>query len=408
MNRPERFFLRMLQFFSLLLILAVALAGGMLISCQSAQAAENGSRIPGVLEYARKYGEEKQKAAATQSGGKKAEQRPQAVRKESANKVPSETRLRQRLRQQEVMLEQIRRENRQLRQQWAKKAGAVSGENGMLQKQIVTLSAELKQLQVVQKSAQEEQARLKSLLAEMPIATADELKKPVARQDYAAGVMTGRDLLVMQEGQGLLGLKTDNRLLLAGLRDALNQQVKLNSTALQEALSAAEVRTRQARERIVIAQKAVGEKYLAAFRKGKGTEKDDSGFWYRLEYAGDGEPIRGEDTRVEVVVNEKLTDGSVVEDMDASGRSLVMKLGDYPPLFRRALERMKNHATMTLVVPPELAYGDEGYPPKVPPGATMVYTLRVESVTAAEKGVPGKDGENSAAGEKNESRKPKL
>lgn len=295
-----------------------------------------------------------------------------------------------------------------MRQQWAKKAGAVSGENGMLQKQIVTLSAELKQLQVVQKSAQEEQARLKSLLAEMPIATADELKKPVARQDYAAGVMTGRDLLVMQEGQGLLGLKTDNRLLLAGLRDALNQQVKLNSTALQEALSAAEVRTRQARERIVIAQKAVGEKYLAAFRKGKGTEKDDSGFWYRLEYAGDGEPIRGEDTRVEVVVNEKLTDGSVVEDMDASGRSLVMKLGDYPPLFRRALERMKNHATMTLVVPPELAYGDEGYPPKVPPGATMVYTLRVESVTAAEKGVPGKDGENSAAGEKNESRKPKL
>ncbi len=226
-------------------------------------------------------------------GGKKAEQRPQAVRKESANKVPSETRLRQRLRQQEVMLEQIRQENRQLRQQWAKKAGAVSGENGMLQKQIVTLSAELKQLQVVQKSAQEEQARLKSLLAEMPIATADELKKPVARQDYAAGVMTGRDLLVMQEGQGLLGLKTDNRLLLAGLRDALNQQVKLNSTALQEALSAAEVRTRQARERIVIAQKAVGEKYLAAFRKGKGTEKDDSGFWYRLEYAGDGEPIRG-------------------------------------------------------------------------------------------------------------------
>ncbi len=70
---------------------------------------------------------------------------------------------------------------------------------------------------------------------------------------------------------------------------------------------------------------------------------------------------------------------------------------------------MKNHATMTLVVPPELAYGDEGYPPKVPPGATMVYTLRVESVTAAEKGVPReRQGENSAAGEKNESRKPKL
>ncbi|EBG4357934.1 hypothetical protein S451_17060 [Salmonella enterica subsp. enterica] len=66
----------------------------------------------------------------------------------------------------------------------------------------------------------------------MPVATQDELKEPAARQDYAAGVMTGRDMLVMQEGQGLLGLKTENRLLLAGLRDALNQQVLLNAQAL--------------------------------------------------------------------------------------------------------------------------------------------------------------------------------
>lgn len=29
---------------------------------------------------------------------------------------------------------------------------------------------------------------------------------------------------------------------------------------------------------------------------------------------------------------------------------------------------------------PELAYGDAGYPPKVPPGATMIYTIRVENV----------------------------
>ncbi|EAO6410007.1 peptidylprolyl isomerase [Salmonella enterica] len=407
MNRAEYFFLRLLQFFSLLLVMAVALAGVILFSCQSTQAAENDSRVPGVLEYARKYGEEKQKAEAVQSEGKKTEQHPQTIKKKSANTVPAERELRRLLRQQEVMLEQIRRENRQLRQQQAKQTVAAPDEERALQKQVMILSAERNQLQAMQKSTYEEQARLKSLLAEMPVTTADELKEPVARQDYAAGVMTGRDLLVMQEGRGLLGLKTDNRLLLAGLRDALSQQVLLNAQTLQEALSAAEVRTRQARERIVIVQKTNGEKYLAAFRSGKGTKKDESGFWYRQEYAGDGELIRGEDTRVEVVVSEKLTDGSVVEDMDASGRSLVMKLEDYPPLFRRALEKMKNHATMTLVAPPELAYGNEGYPPKVPPGATMVYILRVENVTTAEKGNPGKDGETVQQVRKNESRKSK-
>ncbi|MFO6426160.1 FKBP-type peptidyl-prolyl cis-trans isomerase [Escherichia coli] len=86
---------------------------------------------------------------------------------------------------------------------------------------------------------------------------------------------------------------------------------------------------------------------------------------------------------MDVVVTEKLTDGTVVEDMDARGRVISQVLGEYPPVFREALMLMKNHGTMELVAPPELAYGDEGYPPRVPPGATMIYTLRVEDVKPA-------------------------
>ncbi|EBG3215782.1 peptidylprolyl isomerase [Salmonella enterica subsp. enterica] len=403
MNKPEQVFLRILHCFSLVFVFGVILAILMLLSCLSVQATENTSRIPGVLEYARKYGEEKQRTDADQGKAKKMEQRSQTIKKKNVN-PPAESELRRRLRQQEVMLEQIRQENRQLRLKYKERTDVFPSDERqkteMLQKQVVTLGAELKQLQENHKSGQDEQIRLKTLLAEMPVVTPDELKSPAARQDYATGVMTGRDLLMMQEGLELLGLKTDNRLLLAGLRDALNEQVQLNSAALQEALTTGESRTRLAREQILIAQKAAGEKYLATFRNEKGTHMDDRGFWYRMDYAGDGELISGEDTQVEVVVTEKLTDGSVVEDMDASGRSLVMKLGDYPPLFHHALERMKNHATMTLVAPSGLAYGDEGYPPKVPPGATMVYTLRVESVTFPEKTGSENNQKNSASGVK--------
>ncbi|WP_140183307.1 FKBP-type peptidyl-prolyl cis-trans isomerase, partial [Providencia stuartii] len=35
---------------------------------------------------------------------------------------------------------------------------------------------------------------------------------------------------------------------------------------------------------------------------------------------------------------------------------------------------------ITFVVPPELAYGDEGYPPSVPPGASLIYTLRIADI----------------------------
>ncbi|MBC6504423.1 peptidylprolyl isomerase [Citrobacter freundii] len=408
MNKPEHVFLKILHSASLLFLLGLIIAILLLFSCRSAIAAENASRLPGVLEYARKYGEEKQKADVQHEGGKNFKHPPQTIKKR--NVIPTaESELRRKLRQQEVILDQIRQENHQLRLKFKESTDVDTcheqQKKNLLKKQVVTLSAELNKLRENIKSGQEEQARLETLLAGMPLVKPDELKSPEARQDYAAGIMTGRDLLMMQEGQELLGLKTDNRLLLAGLRDALNKQIQINPAILEEALAAAESRTRMAREKIILTQKAAGEKYLATFRKEKGIHKDESGFWYRMNYGGDGEVIRGDNSRVEVVVTEKLTDGSVVEDMDASGRSLVMKLGDYPPLFRRALERMKNHATMTLVAPSELAYGDEGYPPKVPPGATMVYTLRVESVTLQEKTdsvqvASEKKSENNSAGAK--------
>jgi FKBP-type peptidyl-prolyl cis-trans isomerase len=120
---------------------------------------------------------------------------------------------------------------------------------------------------------------------------------------------------------------------------------------------------------------------MAAFQKQKGAVQAESGFWYRIEAAGSGEIAP--DAVVTVVVKETLTDGTVIQDMEASGARLSQPLAAYPPLFREAIGQLQNHGTIMLVVPPELAYGDKGYAPNVPPGATMVYTLRVADVTAA-------------------------
>ncbi|WP_338510734.1 FKBP-type peptidyl-prolyl cis-trans isomerase [Erwinia aphidicola] len=81
-----------------------------------------------------------------------------------------------------------------------------------------------------------------------------------------------------------------------------------------------------------------------------------------------------------MAVRESLTDGKVIKDMIKSGSSLSQPLFAYPALFREALKKLKNHGSMTLVVPPALAYGDKGMGPDIPPGATLVYTLRVTDV----------------------------
>lgn len=60
---------------------------------------------------------------------------------------------------------------------------------------------------------------------------------------------------------------------------------------------------------------------------------------------------------------------------------------------------LKNHGTVTVAAPPELAYGDEGYPPRVSPGATMVYTIQVEGVKAVNTSPDKQKDRNAVAPE---------
>ncbi|MEE7091155.1 FKBP-type peptidyl-prolyl cis-trans isomerase N-terminal domain-containing protein [Escherichia coli O10] len=407
----------------------------------AARAAED-EGLPGILRYAREQ-EMRQADEKTQS---------QAVKPERTYVASAE--LKRRLTRSEAELRQLRKENRQLREQW-KQASATddSREVSDLKKQLqeqntvhkktiseLTEKAENARNQLAQevvalkqKLAEQEQTEkentveeqrlsevqaklaasekeneglksslneLKVKMAQMPVVDAGQLGTSEKQQTYAAGVMMGRDILSLQTANALSGIKTDNRVLLAGVRDALNSRELLNENTLQTALSQAEQSIRKARLETASRWKKAGVAWLETFKKQKGVQKASSGFWYRIEHTGDGELISGDDTVVDVVVVEKLTDGTVIEDMDARGTVISQPLGEYPPVFRSALLLLKNHGTVTVAAPPELAYGDEGYPPKVPPGATMVYTIRVEDVKAGSVSPEKQKDKSAVASEK--------
>ncbi|EDJ6269311.1 hypothetical protein JVY03_004508 [Salmonella enterica] len=203
------------------------------------------------------------------------------------------------------------------------------------------------------------------------------LKSEAARQAYASGVMYARDVREASEGNRLLGLKNDSVALSAGLNDALaNRKLRMTPVELEKAIQSLEIVAERGFRRVTQAQKKSADTYLKEFRKMKGSIRHDLGFWYLVTHQGDGRTLKPDDT-VDVVVEEMLTDGTVISDMETAGSSLRQAVQDYPPVFVAVLEKLKNHGQVTLVVPPELAYGDRGYPPKVPPGATMVYKLRV-------------------------------
>lgn len=205
-----------------------------------------------------------------------------------------------------------------------------------------------------------------------------ELASDADKQAYAAGVSLGRDILHLQEENRRLGIEADRPRLLAGIADTLAGQQRLDDVAIDSALKAADAALQQAQQQRQQAIRGEGKTYLADFAKQPGVRKDALGFYYRVDYAGSGQ-INANDN-VDIVVRESLPDGQVIKDMDLAGTTISLPLSQYPPLFRAAIGKLNKHGSMTLVVPPVLAYGDKGSPPAIPPGATMIYTLRVADV----------------------------
>jgi len=241
------------------------------------------------------------------------------------------------------------------------------------------------------KKLPELQARLEAALAELasvksqkvevkttsqlPAITPEQLKKKSAREGYAIGMSLGDEILQMQQDNNNWGTATEKNLVLAGIVDAFKGQAKLSTDVLRDTLLEVSNREKNDQEKLVTHLDETTKKYLNNFTKMKKTKKSPSGFWYNISYAGDA-PIPKNAT-LDVVVKESLTNGVVVTDMDSSNTMLTQPIADFPPIFREALQKLKNHGSITIVVPPELAYKDKGYPPKIPPNATIIYDLRI-------------------------------
>ncbi|CAI1815079.1 FKBP-type peptidyl-prolyl cis-trans isomerase fkpA precursor [Serratia plymuthica] len=235
-----------------------------------------------------------------------------------------------------------------------------------------------------QRIAGEQKQRLQQLGRQLA-----QLQQPPAlvsdadKQAYAAGVSLGRDILHLQEQNQQLGIEADRPRLLAGIADTLNGQLRLDNAAIDGALQAADRALQQAHRQRQQTLLQIGKAYLADFATRPGVHKDALGFYYRVDYAGSGRISAGDN--VSIVVRESLPDGTVIKDMEPAGTTITLPLAQYPPLFRAAIGKLDKHGSITLVVPPELAYGEKGSPPAIPPGATMIYTLRVADVLPPDK-----------------------
>jgi len=92
--------------------------------------------------------------------------------------------------------------------------------------------------------------------------------------------------------------------------------------------------------------------------------------------AGQGASPQATDT-VKVHYHGTLTDSTVFDSSVQRGEPATFPLDRVIPCWTEGVQRMKIGGKSRLVCPADVAYGDRGRPPQIPPGATLVFEVEL-------------------------------
>jgi FKBP-type peptidyl-prolyl cis-trans isomerase FkpA len=207
------------------------------------------------------------------------------------------------------------------------------------------------------------------LLAASPLAAAGpELATDEQKTLYALGLALSQGLAAFTLSEAEL------ELVKAGLTDGVlnrSPQVDVQTFAprirdLQQARASA----------VAAVEKQAGRVFLDKAAAETGATKTPSGLVIIALSPGTGESPKPTD-RVKVHYHGTLIDGTVFDSSVQRGQPVTFALNGVIRCWTEGLPLMKVGGKSRLVCPPELAYGDRGAPPRIKPGATLVFEVEL-------------------------------
>lgn len=222
----------------------------------------------------------------------------------------------------------------------------------------------------------DQEKQLAELSSQKPAVTATpEPKTENEIRAYALGTLWGQEVAAAMEKVKADGIVLDLKQVNSGVADSINDSFRLPQQKIIEVLDALN-------KQVINKQRPVAEnKFIQTFSKKPGTKRAEMGYYYRIVEKGQNKI--GANDRVTITVKESLSNGKVIKDMAKTGKVLTLPVANFPPLFSTAIALMNNKGKLQMAVPPELAYGEQGRPPQIPPGSTMVYDITVLDVAPA-------------------------
>lgn len=125
--------------------------------------------------------------------------------------------------------------------------------------------------------------------------------------------------------------------------------------------------------------KAKSQKFLADNKAKKNIVSTQSGLQYRVIEEGTG-PRANINSDVTVHYRGSLSSGLEFDSSFARGEPVQFKVKDVIKGWQEALPLMRVGDHWQLFVPPELAYGERGQPPRIGPNEALVFEIKLVEV----------------------------
>jgi FKBP-type peptidyl-prolyl cis-trans isomerase len=169
--------------------------------------------------------------------------------------------------------------------------------------------------------------------------------------------------------------------LLEGIRDAYDGKAPALSEEEMASIKQQFAQKMQAEqmaqmEQMKAANLAAGEAFLAENKKKEGVIVTDSGLQYEVIKEGTGDKATAEDT-VKVDYVGTLIDGTEFDSSIKRGEPAEFPVGQVIKGWSEALQLMNPGTKLRLVIPSELAYGEQGASGVIQPNSVLVFDVEL-------------------------------
>ncbi|MCU6406194.1 FKBP-type peptidyl-prolyl cis-trans isomerase [Enterobacter quasiroggenkampii] len=253
----------------------------------------------------------------------------------------------------------------------------------------LTQSALAEQLKEKEASAREMAQQIEALKADKNVLIEkQQTPQPQTREQkmsYANGVAFASDIIRILRTQQEVGIEPDRPMVLAGLKDAFSQRIALPKDQIAELVSDLDrqlnekVGDRQQQQMQALSeQKKVGEKLIKETQKRQGMKEMDGAYYFVIK-KGEGAKLNADST-VEMLITGRLADGTVFDKSGEQNEVQQLKIDTLLPTVSKILSQNTVGSELEIILPPELAFGEQGTEPLIPPGATLVLKIKIISV----------------------------